>query len=387
MRTLRTVLVAVLITVSSLALGCYVVVHWAERQILTTDNWVALVSPLPKESVVSKALGSYMSEQIYSSGQVEAKVVDALPPKAAFLAGPLTDQLQKLTTNVSERVVASDAFQTIWEGANRAAMNRLLSKARGQETPLQQNLHERFNLDLSSAGGQIKDRLGSAAEALPALQAASKKDIGVSTDLQARAERVRQAVRTTDMLAVLLPFVAVTAFVGALAFSRHRRRTTLVFVFAVIALMLVELVTLKVLRQQVLDQVHNTANLLAVGYLYDTLVGWLHRMLYVVIVVSGVLAVLLWLGGSSAWAEKTRAFIRLDHLRQTSAIRTWRNARVWSQKYEYYGWLIAFFLVLITLALLGHVTTLSIVNAVLVLLGLFALLHIFATPPYAKGAA
>jgi hypothetical protein len=86
---LRAGIVMLFAVVSCLALSAYVVVHWTERQILTTDNWVALVSPLPKEPVVSTALGSFIGSKVFDSAAVEGKVTDALPPKAEFLAGPI----------------------------------------------------------------------------------------------------------------------------------------------------------------------------------------------------------------------------------------------------------------------------------------------------------
>src|SRR4051812_38153689 len=91
--------VGLLILIGSLGFGVYVAVHWAERQILTPDNWVALVAPLPKQPVVSTALGSYITDQVFSAAEVKQRIEDALPPKAGFLAAPLASQLRTLTTS------------------------------------------------------------------------------------------------------------------------------------------------------------------------------------------------------------------------------------------------------------------------------------------------
>src|SRR4051812_44121010 len=94
---LRTTIIGLLIAVGCLAFGSYVIVHWTEDQILTTDHWVALVTPLPKQSVVSNTLGTYISDTVFSEAPVEQAISDALPPRAAFLASPLAGQLQTLT--------------------------------------------------------------------------------------------------------------------------------------------------------------------------------------------------------------------------------------------------------------------------------------------------
>ena len=82
------------IAVTCLALGAYSIVRWSEHQVLTTDNWVAFVSPLPKQPVVYTALGSYVSAQVFQAASVQQEIANALPPRAAFLASPLTDQLR-----------------------------------------------------------------------------------------------------------------------------------------------------------------------------------------------------------------------------------------------------------------------------------------------------
>src|SRR3569832_220572 len=90
---LRVALIGLLVLMGCMFFGAYVVVHWGERQILTTNNWVALVGPLPGQPVVSTALGRYVSNQVFAAAPIEQKITEALPEKAAFLAGPLTSQL------------------------------------------------------------------------------------------------------------------------------------------------------------------------------------------------------------------------------------------------------------------------------------------------------
>lgn len=379
----RTLVVTLLAMVASIAIGAYVVVHWAERQILDTDNWVALVSPLPKQPTVSSALGTYISDQVFSAVPVKNKIADALPPQAAFLAGPLTDQLRVLTTKASQKIVASDGFQAIWGGANRLAMNRLVAEARGQTPPVEAKLNEKFNIDISSARGQLRSALGTASEAIPALQPAADKVVKLSADLQARPRRVQQLVRTTDYLAAVLPWLIAASLLGLLAVSAYRRRTLLTMTMVVVILMLLELIGIKLLRQQVLDRVRNAANLDAVSYAYDALTQWLRHMIYVVIVGMVVLGGLLLLGGPAAWARQFRSYIKIDQLKNTRLLRAWRNVRLWLGRWEYYFWLGAVVLVLVLVAVSNTVNARVVTNAALITVCLFAGLHIIATPPTA----
>lgn len=379
---LRASLAALLVIVGCLAFSAYVVVHWAERQILNTDNWVALVSPLPKQPVVASALGGYISDQVFQNVAVQEKITSALPPQAGFLAGPLASQLKTLTTSAAQKLVASDAFQTIWSGANRIAMGRLLAQARGQTPPLQAKINEKFNINLSDSSGKLRDALGKASSAIPALQPAANKAINISTDLRSRPKRLQQYVKTTDTLAAVLPFLTVASFLGALALSAWRRRTTLVFALSIIVLMLVELIAIKWLRQETLNQVHNPANLSAVGYIYDTLVGWLKSMIYVVLAVMAVLSALLFLSSPAAWARSARSYIHIEKIRDSKVMAVWREARLWVKKYEYYLWLAVVVIALVILAIVGTVTGRTVANTILLMLSLFALLHIIASPPH-----
>jgi hypothetical protein len=380
-RWLRGTAIFILAAIGCLAFSAFILVHWVEKQVLTTDNWVAMVSPLPKQPVVSNALGSFISEKVFTATDVQQKISDALPPKAGFLAGPLTSQVQNITTKTSQRVVASDGFQTIWTGANRAAMNRLLTTARGQTPPLQARLNEKFDLNISDVEGQLSKALGGAASAIPALQPASKKALDVTTDLKAKPRKIHQVIRAADYLAAVLPLLVIAALMWAFAWSRRRRHTGLTITFTIIALMLLELIALKWLRQETLNQVHNPSNLNAVGYIYDTLVSGLKHTINVALILTIILTIILLLSGTTKIAQSFRQFIRVDRLKQTQAFIWWHKARIWVGNHEYYMWLASAVLVLAFLASVTTVNARAISNAILLILSLFAAFHIMATPP------
>jgi hypothetical protein len=380
-KRIRAAAVGVLVGVGCLGLAAFVVVHWAERQIFTTDNWVALVSPLPRQPVVSDALGSTISDKVFEAAPVEQEISDALPPRAAFLAKPLASQLKTITTNSARKLVAGDAFQSIWSGANRLAMNRLVSTARNKESPVQAKINQKFDIDISDASGGLRKALGAASNALPALQPAANKAIDISTDLKARPHRLHQVVRSTDTLSVILPLLVVACFLSALAFSNHRRHTALAFAITTIVFMLAELIAIKWLRQETISQVNNLANIPAVTYIYDSLVGWLRHMIYwvlaaMVIAIGGIL-----LGGPADWAVSARKFMRLHNIGNSRAMLKWRQARLWVRQWRGYLWLGASVLVLVSLVTIVPVVNgRSILNALLLVISLCAAVQITASP-------
>jgi hypothetical protein len=382
---LQTILVVLLVVIGSLSAGIFVVVNWSEKQVLNTDNWVSLVSPLPKQPVVYTALGSYISQQLFANVPVQQKISDALPPKASFLAGPLASQLKTITTQTAQKLVGSDTFQTIWSGANRLAMDRLLSQSRGTQTALQQKVQQKFNLDISGVAPQLRSALGSVSQAIPALQPAANSALNVTADLHSKAQRVHQVVRTIDFMHSVLPYVIVASFLSAIALSRHRRHTVMAAVLAIFILMLLEIIALNQAHQLVLNQVHNSANVDAVSYIYDTLVSGLRGMIYTTTVIAVVLEAVLFALGPARWAVSLRSLLHTHKLRDNRFVEYLHAARDWTRKWEHYLWLGAFILVLVLVALISNVTGKELINAAMLLVSLVAILHIFAWPHYFTG--
>lgn len=375
------ILSALLAVVCCLAVGSYITAHWVGDQILNTDNWVALVTPLPKEPVVSEALGAYIGKRVFSLADVEQRITNVLPPRADIIAAPIASQLESITVSTSKKVVASDNFQTLWSGANRLAMNRMLAQARGEPTTLQKRLNERFNLNLNGVNGQLRDKLGSAAAAIPALQPASEKAVALSVSLQAKRERLAQFVRSVDYSVAVLPMTTVAAFCGAMALSPKRRRTAMGIAAGCIVVLLLELIAVKVGRQRILGLVQDPANVPAISYIYDTVLASLrHTALWVLGAATLVLAACAAFGPAN-WARAFRSILHMDHLADTRPAHWWRQTRAVFARHQTAAYLVIAGVALAYMALLMDLSNESTVNVILAALSLIAAVRIVATPP------
>lgn len=378
--TLRSI-TALLLAISCLGVVAYTSVHWVERQILNTDNWVTFVTPLPKEPAVSKALGSYITDQLFSNVPVEQKVTEALPPKASFLAQPLTSELNKLTNQITVKAVSSDAFQTVWVAANRAAMNHLLTTARATEDgsqPTTQN--QRFHLDLNNSKGIVRQKLGTIAPALFSDVQTNQKDVSVDTNLKAKPERLRQYVRAMDYLNAVLPTLIIAGLLGALALSRNRRRLMSIFAGSTIGLALLQLIGLKALRPEVLNQVQNNYRP-AVAAIYDPLVKSFNHGVFMTIALSLLILLICLLAGKAKWAISFRGLLRVDKISGSKFMAKWRAFRAWIKPRKYYFWLGLVALALVYLAFIATVNARSVTNTTLASLGLIAAVQIIASSP------
>lgn len=118
---LRGVLAAVLAFLAAFGLAASLVGVWAERTALDTGRWVSTVGPLPQNTQVNAAVAQYLTAETFAVLHVEQRVAEALPPKASFLAGPLTGQVRDYLRKSVNKVLGTPQFQAIWERVNRTA--------------------------------------------------------------------------------------------------------------------------------------------------------------------------------------------------------------------------------------------------------------------------
>lgn len=235
-------LVKALVIVGSLlaVIACFAT--WAERQALTTDDWVNTSGRLLENDAVQKALANYAVDQLYANVDVEAELDQALPPNFKRLSGPASSGLRELAINGAERALASSRFQQAWENANRAAHQTLV------------NIIEDKGDVVSTTGGdvvlqlqpliiQVANQLGlgkDLADKLP-------PDVGnlkiVDSDELGLAQTIAKLIRG---LALITSLLALALFALAIYLSRGYRWITVLSVG--IGLILVGIVVL-ILRE------------------------------------------------------------------------------------------------------------------------------------------
>ncbi|WP_420036969.1 hypothetical protein ACN2WE_36335 [Streptomyces sp. cg28] len=123
----RRMLAAVLIALVAVVGVTSVVGLWGARTALNTDRWVSAVGPLPQDPAVNKAVSTYLTGEIFDQLDVQKKLSDALPPRAAFLAGPVTGAVHDSMGRTVSKLLATDQFRALWEGANRLAHEKMVA--------------------------------------------------------------------------------------------------------------------------------------------------------------------------------------------------------------------------------------------------------------------
>jgi len=371
---------ALLILIFFLSITSFSVVRWTENQFLNTNNWVNTVGPLPKDPVVSSAMGLYITNQVFSSVDVQQKITEALPPKASFLAAPLSDQLKELLKKISTKAVSSDAFQTIWITANRRALDSQLEVARGHKKPVLSEKTQKLSINIEAIKKQIASKLGATSLAIPSLDSSNTKPLAFVADLQAAPKIFQRTIKQIDFIHAILPYLIVSSFLGALALSYNRAKTAFRLATACLAIYLVKIISLKITKDQLLNNVSNQAYVPALSKVYDVLTMSLLHIIYAMIVIFVAIMIISLFLGSSNIAVKTRNLIRLDKITKFSGFdkfieaRTIINTNLWKIS------VVFGLLILLVLALSANPTLLLGIKALLAALSLLSVLYIYANP-------
>jgi hypothetical protein len=190
---------------------------WAQRQALSTDNWVTTSSELLENRQIRDALGVAIVTRLYDSDAVAARLRETLPPRLDRLAAPAAAGLKELAIRNAPRILGTTAALTAWEAANRRAHQAFVAIADGKVAA-----GGEVNLDVAALLKQVAAGTG-----LPA---------GAADKLPPQIANVQ--VFKSDELATLQDAVAlfrdavwvfivlgVAAFAGAIFLGRDRRRS------------------------------------------------------------------------------------------------------------------------------------------------------------------
>ncbi|RDI34517.1 hypothetical protein [Lentzea flaviverrucosa] len=275
-RMVRRIGAAVLVAVTAFALVMSVVGIWSARTALDTDRWVATVAPLPKDPEVAAAVADFATVKLFEAVDVEQRLRAVLPEQAAFVAGPLANQLHAPVRATATEVLGSDQFQRAWTELNRRAHQRALAVVEG-DSDLVAVHQDRVEIDLLPL---INEMLRALSAQLPTLfgRQLSLPDLGsgeIPADLRERVQdslgvtvpenfaqftvydsgqlwAAQQAVVTAERSLVLFLLGTFVLLVLALLVSPDRRRTALQLGLWLVVAAVAVTAALRAVREQVL---------------------------------------------------------------------------------------------------------------------------------------
>src|SRR5512133_2849451 len=129
---LRFWLALILVVVSVLAIIVSCVAVWAHRTVFDTDTYVATVAPLIKDPAVQNDIATTVTDQALTASDLQNRIANVLPDRAAFLAGPITVQIGEFMQKELQQFLASPQAEQAWIRINEAGHERLVAVLRGE---------------------------------------------------------------------------------------------------------------------------------------------------------------------------------------------------------------------------------------------------------------
>jgi hypothetical protein len=276
---LRQIVAAVLVFLAALGMTFSVVGVWAGRTTLNTDRWVETVAPLSQDPAVRAAVSTYTTDQIFTTLNVEQRVKDALPPRAAFLASPMSGAVRGYVQDAVNKVLASPQFAQLWPEINRVAHRQVMTILENNSTVVQNsgdtvtlNLLPVVNEVLARLEKQVPTLFGKSVN-LPTLTNGqipaglrTKIESAVGVTLPAnfaaipiyRGDQLSVAQKAVVQIKRGLTLLVIGSFIAlglALWISPRRRRSTLQFGIWLIICVVALTSVIRAVRTQLIDQV------------------------------------------------------------------------------------------------------------------------------------
>ena len=349
-RRIRRIAVGLLVALSCLLVLLSTTEVWAHRTLLNTPTFVGTVAPVLENPAVTSAVAARATDELFTELNLQARLKDALPPKASFAAVPVVNATKGFVTGQLANVLASPQFQAIWTAALTSMHKQLVALLRGQNTAavstsggyIVLNTVPVINQALGKVSGLASELTGkpvtlpTITSADPPQQAVNKlsKALGVtlpsdfgqitlvkSSDLA----EVQRGVKAFDRLTLVLPLVAIVLIALSLWLSVNRRRTLLQLAVGVSLLMIVE-------RRVVLHEQSMLASDAHNPQLTQTVLGDLLHGFFVltawVLGVALVILVIAVLSGPYRWAVAFRSWVTRTWRSIAAAISGGRRGRV-----------------------------------------------------------
>jgi hypothetical protein len=279
---------------------------FTRNQLLNTDTYVNTVAPLASNPAIQSQIAKQVSENLISRTNVEARVKNALPSKAGFLAAPLTSELESTVNSLALKAVQSKQFSDVWVGLNRTAHKQLVVVLTGSSTGSVSSKNGKVTIDLSQVEGNLKKQLDAKGitvfNKVPAVKGLDLV-LFQSQDLV----KAQKLTKILNDLALALPIVTLLLFAASVVLARNRRRGLVRAASGLALSMAAVLVVVAVARHQYLSGLGPNQSVAANQAVIDTVTAKLRLGLRTIVGLSALIAVISLIAGNRrlrAWASR-----------------------------------------------------------------------------------
>jgi hypothetical protein len=280
---------------------------WTARQLLEKDNWDQTTQALIADDAVHSALAVYLVDQVYDNADPAAKLREALPPRLQGLAAPAAGALREPAVRAVEKLLDAPRLQAHWAKAAELTHDQFIALVNNESRAIREN-GDAVVLDVRPLIAQVGTQLG-----LPIDGSRLPEGRGVIKIMDAQQlDAMRTVVKLLKTLAIVLFLLALVLLGLAIWLARgHRREITAAAALSLIVAAIVVLLLRRVLGNQVIGDLANTATgQAAADSVFAIGTSLLAKIARTLLLLALLLLLGAWLSGPSRLALRIRTFLR-----------------------------------------------------------------------------
>lgn len=292
--------ISIMLVLATIATLLAFIAIWANRQVLSTDQWTKTSTELLESPAVRDALADYLVQELFANVDVQAELESNLPNDLKGLAGPATGGLRQLALRGADAALEQPAVQAAWKNANKLAHRQLILALEGG------------NEKLSTEGGvvtlntrllltDLANQIGLPTSLIDKLPASVGEFTVLQSDELEKAQKAESALKGMTWVFGLL---ALGLFALSIFLAAGRRRRAVTFVGAsLVTVGVLVLVLHSFAKTPLVDGLATTSALVpAITDVYDISTELLKQMAISVLVSGLLVLAAAWLAGPYKYA-------------------------------------------------------------------------------------
>ena len=329
---LRRWMVLLLVVLASVGILGSAVALWTHSLLFNTDRFVATVGPVAKDPQVVGNVSVYVTDRAMEASDLQARVTEALPPRAQFLAPAITDATRGFVQKRVQELLSRPETYDLWLKLVGFAHEHLVAVLEGDSTYIQLNgdqvqlnlvplVAKAMELIQQVLPGSLGDRIdvpqidpnASAEEMRAQLSAATGRtlpeDFGTVVLFEGdKVTQAQQAVRIFKAAVIAIVVVTVLLIAAALLFSRSRLRTLIQLGLGTLVAVVVARVAVERLQDAIVSSLGQENGVAIARSVLESATGNLADVLVWLIVAGALVSVVAFVAGKRSWFGAAKGY-------------------------------------------------------------------------------
>jgi hypothetical protein len=312
--------ISFVLVLASIATILAFVTFWADRQVLSTDQWADTSTQLIEKPAVRDALAAYMVDQLFDNVDVEQELRNELPSDLDALASPATSAIHSLALSGAKSALAQPIVQEGWKKANEIAHDQLITLLSGGTANVSTE-NGTVTINTRAILNDVATQVGLQGDLIAKIpESAGSFEVWHSDNLET-AQNAYSAVKDYKWVFVI---IAILLYVLAIALAKGRRRRAVAWMggsFLIVGLLV--LIAQSLAKGPTVDALASTSGLTpAVTDIYNVTTEVLRQMATSLAITGFFVLLASFVAGPYKWAVAIREFLApyfRDYLPATTA--------------------------------------------------------------------